>query len=175
MKAKKVIQFMAIAASMVAVTFCNNVKKQASAEAILLHNATLIDGSGGQPQQNTDILLQGDSIADIGKNLDTANVKVIDLAGKTVLPALISDHVHIGSLKGTTNKAENYTRDNILAQLNKYQDYGVLNILVAGSDRPMLFESGIRPQADKNIAKAPLPSADPFLGNNGGLIKLWKQ
>ncbi|WP_282636490.1 amidohydrolase family protein [Sphingobacterium thalpophilum] len=144
MDIKKVFQLIIMAAVMMAVTSCNDGKKQKLSDALLLRDVTLIDGNGGQPQEHADILLQGDTIAAIGKNLDSSNITVIDLTGKTVLPALISDHVHIGSLKGTTNKAENYTRDNILSQLKKYQDYGVLTIFVAGSDRPYLFESSIR-------------------------------
>lgn len=144
MDIKKVFQLITTATVTIVVMSCKEGKKQKSPETLLLQNVTLIDGNGGPPQEHTDILLQGDTIAAIGKNLHSGNVTVIDLTGKTVLPALISDHVHIGSLKGTTNKAENYTRGNILSQLRKYQDYGVLTILVAGSDRPYLFESGIR-------------------------------
>ena len=33
---------------------------------------------------------------------------------------------------------------------------------------------GERPQADKNIAALPLPSADPLLGKHAGLKELWK-
>lgn len=30
-----------------------------------------------------------------------------------------------------------------------------------------------RPQADKNIAAVPMPSADPLLGQSGGLTEIW--
>jgi uncharacterized protein YjlB len=32
---------------------------------------------------------------------------------------------------------------------------------------------GERPQADKNIAALPIPSADPLLGDNDGIIGIW--
>jgi len=118
---------------------------------ILLHDVTLVDGNGGTPRQHTDILIKGDSIAAIGTNLDTSGVRVIGLAGKTIMPSLISAHVHVGLLKGTKNKAENYTRDNILAQLKKYEDYGVGNILVMGSDRPLLFQAGLRDSSEAGL------------------------
>lgn len=35
-------------------------------------------------------------------------------------------------------------------------------------------EKNERPLADKKISSVPLPEADPFMGRNGGLIKLWK-
>ncbi len=110
----------------------------------LLKDVILIDGNGGKPIEHIDVLIQGDSIAAIGKKLNTTGVLVIDLKGKTVMPALISAHMHLGTLKGTNTKAENYTRENILAQLKKYEDYGVGNVMIMGTDRPLLFQSGIR-------------------------------
>ena len=32
---------------------------------------------------------------------------------------------------------------------------------------------GERPEADKNIQSLPVPSTDPFLGQNDGLVKMW--
>ncbi|KMQ65304.1 amidohydrolase [Chryseobacterium sp. FH2] len=149
MDLKKMIQITLVTGIALVAISCNNGQKQKAADGLLLQDVTLIDGNGGKPQIHTDILLQGDSIAVIGQNLDTTNMKILDLNGKTIMPALISDHVHIGSLKGTANKAEYYTEGNIRTQLNKYQDYGVLNIMVMGSDRPLLFEKGIR---DRSVA-----------------------
>ncbi|NML40305.1 amidohydrolase family protein [Chitinophaga sp. G-6-1-13] len=116
----------------------------ASAQTILLKNATVIDGTGHQPQLHTDILLQADTIAAVGSRLKAPGATVVDLTGKTVMPALISVHTHVGTLKGTTTNAVNYTRENILRQLQQYADYGVLHVLAMGTDRPMLFESGLR-------------------------------
>lgn len=134
------------------VSACTTSKVQnATSSAILLQGATVIDGNGGAPLPNTDILIKDQFIAAIGKNLNTGNATVVNLQGKTILPALISDHVHIGSLKGTGNKAEYYTRDNILSQLTKYENYGVTNILVMGSDRPMMFTTGLRDSSENGL------------------------
>ncbi|WP_447642587.1 MULTISPECIES: cupin domain-containing protein [Chitinophagaceae] len=55
-------------------------------------------------------------------------------------------------------------------------DFTVLGAYPDGlSPDLMRGEKGERPQTDRNIAGAPFPSADPFSGNNDGLIKLWKQ
>jgi imidazolonepropionase-like amidohydrolase len=122
----------------------SNVKKAASPGPIIFKNARLIDGNGYPPLENTDILVQRDTIAAIGRGLSLPGATLVDLQGKTIIPCLISTHTHIGTLSGLSNKAVNYTRDNIVMQLKKYEDYGVSNILVMGSDRPMLFESGLR-------------------------------
>lgn len=122
---------------------------RANAQTTLLKNATVIDGNGKRPLIHTDILIKGDIIAAIGQGLPQKDATVVDLTGKTVMPALISTHVHVGTLKGTTTNSGNYTRENILRQLKRYEDYGVENILAMGTDRPMLFESGLR---DSSIA-----------------------
>ena len=114
------------------------------ASMILLKNATLIDGNGGPATANTDLLIQDNLITAVGRNLRATGAQVIDLTGKTVMPSLISTHVHVGTLKGTTTSGANYTRDNILNQLRKYETYGVTTIQVMGTDRPMLFDSGLR-------------------------------
>jgi imidazolonepropionase-like amidohydrolase len=114
------------------------------ADTILFKNIRLIDGNGNPAVEQTDMLVEGDLITVIAPHQSVAGAEVIDLQGKTIIPCLISTHVHIGTLQGLSNAAEHYTRDNILAQLKKYQDYGICNILVMGSDRPVLFESGLR-------------------------------
>lgn len=111
---------------------------------VLFRNAIVIDGNGGQPLEHTDILVEEGTISAIGQHLSDAGAKTIDLSGKTIMPSLISTHTHIGNLKYTAPKPENYTRQNILSQLIKYESYGVSNILVMGTDRPMLFNTGLR-------------------------------
>ncbi|SEB09686.1 amidohydrolase family protein [Pedobacter hartonius] len=148
----------------VVLTACRNaVKPAVSAGAVLFQDVTLIDGNGAAPLEHTDILIQGDTIASIGKGLDTAGVKVLKLSGKTIMPALISSHVHVGTLKGTTTKSVNYTRENILVQLKKYQDYGIENIQVMGTDRPMLFTSGLRDSSVNSL----LPGARLYSAGYG--------
>lgn len=39
----------------------------------------------------------------------------------------------------------------------------------------MKGNAGERPQADKNIAAVPIPGADPLLGTDDGLRKIWKR
>ena len=130
---------------------------------VLFKNATLIDGNGGTPADHTDLLVQNELITALGHNLHAAGAQEIDMTGKTVMPALISAHVHVGTLNGTTTKGENYTRDNILRQLKKYENYGVTTIQVMGTDRPLLFTSGLRDSSLKGL----LPGARLYSAGYG--------
>lgn len=147
---------------------CNQKNKEnpeASNEVLVLENVRLIDGNGGNPIENTKILVKNGKIAQIGNDISDKDAQTVDLKGKTIIPALISAHSHIGTLKGTTTKPENYTEENILSQLKKYQDYGVLNIMAMGTDRPLLFESGLR---DRSIEGARIHSAGYGFGVANG-------
>lgn len=143
--------------------FSNSGEDQKTRNGILLKDVTLIDGNGGPAQLHMDILIQGDSIAAIGKRLNAKNVTILNLAGKTVMPALINTHAHIGALKGTSTVPANYTRNNVLRQLKKYQDYGLGAVLSMGSDRPFIFETGLLDSAKNGR----LPGARMFSAGYG--------
>jgi imidazolonepropionase-like amidohydrolase len=129
---------------------------------ILLKNATVIDGTGAAPII-TDILLSADRIIAIQPNLSDATARKIDLTGKTVMPSLICAHAHVGTLKGNGASAENYTRENILRQLKRYQDYGINAVLCMGTDRPLIFEKGLRDSTTAGL----LPGAQLFSAGYG--------
>ncbi|WAC13703.1 amidohydrolase family protein [Dyadobacter pollutisoli] len=130
--------------------------------SVLLKNATVIDGTGDASKANTDILINQGRITAIQKGIKSRVDKEIDLKGKTIIPSLISAHAHVGTLKGTTSSADNYTRGNILRQLVKYLDYGVGSVLAMGTDRPLIF-NGMR---DSTVAGL-LPGARLFSAGYG--------
>ena len=53
----------------------------------------------------------------------------IALGGKTVMPAIVSAHVHPGFQKGLTYSVENFTRDTILDDLNRALYFGVSTVM----------------------------------------------
>jgi len=63
--------------------------------SIAITGARLIDGSGHDPLPQATILIEGDRITGVGRDLDVpAGAMVIDAAGRTVLPGIIDCHVH---------------------------------------------------------------------------------
>lgn len=62
---------------------------------ILFQRVRVFDGAVVIPE--TDVLIQEGKIQAMGPNLPTAGAKVVDGAGKTLLPGLIDAHVHVHS------------------------------------------------------------------------------
>jgi imidazolonepropionase-like amidohydrolase len=102
----------------------------------------------------------------------------VDLSGKTVIPALIDGHNHVGLVNerdGSNSKA-NYTRDNLVDQLERYAYYGVGAGLSMGleADPELAYQlrDEIIPNAarfltvGKGIAATPIagPVGEPRLG-----------
>jgi imidazolonepropionase-like amidohydrolase len=115
--------------------------------ALLLHtiqtsptiyeNARLIAGNGKPPIERAAFVVDKGRFAAVGR---TGEVRVpagatrVDLTGKTVMPALVNLHGHVGFQRGATYAAENYTRENILDNLNRYAQFGVGTVISMGTD-----------------------------------------
>ncbi|WP_436664261.1 amidohydrolase family protein [Alicyclobacillus acidoterrestris] len=66
---------------------------------LLVKNATVIDGNGGEPQVGVSILVKDERIQQIGLNEDieipNEDVTTVDATGTYALPGLIDTHVHL--------------------------------------------------------------------------------
>ena len=69
---------------------------KSSVQTIAVRCGRLIDGKSAEAITNAVILIQGDRIMAVGRDLKVpAGAKVIDLASATVLPGLIDSHTHL--------------------------------------------------------------------------------
>ena len=60
-----------------------------------LVGGTLIDGNGGPPRQGMTVVVEGGTIREVGQLREFgADVRVVDLAGLTIMPGLIDCHAH---------------------------------------------------------------------------------
>ena len=75
--------------------------------ATLIKNGTLITAS---ETFEADILVEGETIAQIGKDLHHPNANVIDATGKLIMPGGIDPHVHLDlPMFGTVSSDDHYT------------------------------------------------------------------
>lgn len=69
----------------------------AGESALVLQNATVIDGTGSAPKPHHSVVVRGDRIVELfetGSRPLPQGAKVVDLAGHTIMPGLIDGHVH---------------------------------------------------------------------------------
>src|SRR6476646_10606045 len=61
-----------------------------------LINGLLIDGSGGPARREATVVVDDRKIVEIGQQRDFgSDVRVVDLAGKAVMPGLVDCHIHL--------------------------------------------------------------------------------
>src|SRR5215510_11120443 len=89
------------------VTLSQTADKKEPPKRIAIKAGRLIDTKTGAVTNNSFILIEGDKITAVGPNVSVpAEVEVIDLKDKTVLPGLIDCHTHM------TFQPGNYYEDN---------------------------------------------------------------
>ena len=57
-----------------------------------------------------------------------------------MMPGIINLHGHLGNTKGLVQDPNNFTRENLAANLNTYAMYGVTSVLSMGSDQPLIYQ-----------------------------------
>ncbi len=108
------------------------------ARVTVFEGARVIAGDGSEPIENGTIVVTGSRITAVGRRGEVAapaGAARVDVTGKTVMPALIDDHVHMGYRRGTSFTADNYTRENLIDMLDRYAWYGVGAVLETGTGR----------------------------------------
>lgn len=144
MKQMKRHQPLAILAVSLAILTCSPPAcAQATSRPVVLKGALLIDGTGRPPIENSVLVIEGEKVRAVGRAGSVRIPKgadVRDMSGKTIMPALINVHGHLGITSGLDQTAKNYTEENIESQLNKYLAYGVGTVGSFGQDRDLIYE-----------------------------------
>lgn len=137
---------------------------QSASQVTVLQGARIIDGSGGAPLDNGSIVIRAGRIESVTKagTAPPAGATVVDLRGKTVMPALIAGHAHLGLTNGSSAGAKNLTEDNVVRQLQKYMRYGIGTVAVFGTDHDFIYGLRARQQAGKLTAPAILTAGHGF-------------
>ena len=145
--------------------------------ATVLENARLIIGDG-RVIENGALVFENGRITRVGRTADVqrpGGATRVDLTGKTVMPALIDAHTHMGYENMVSWQAENYNRANILDSLERLSYYGVGTIFSVGSD-----PYDIAMQIQRDLASGTIVGprfvfaagfGPPNAGPNGQLLK----
>ena len=110
----------------------------ASAQAVLFEGARVIPGDGSPAIEDAAIVVERGMIARIGRRAEVtapAGAARVELAGKTVMPAIIATHVHPGFQKGLSYAAENFTRETIMTDLNRALYFGISTVMSLGIEK----------------------------------------
>lgn len=110
-------------------------------QSIVFDDARFIIGDGSV-LENASILIQGGQIAALGPSDEIVadNVTRISMSGKTIMPAMIDAHAHLGFQDRIGWGAENYTLENLIENLERYAWYGFGAVFSAGSDPAPVME-----------------------------------
>jgi imidazolonepropionase-like amidohydrolase len=144
----------------------------APSSSILYEGARLIIGDASAPIDEGAFVVQNGRFAAVGRKGEVAppaGAVRVDLTGKTVMPALINVHVHIGYEGYTSWGPENYKPANVLDHLQREAYYGVGATQSVGSDPT---DGSIQFQRDQQAGKFPPASRFFFMPGmappNGG-------
>lgn len=111
----------------------------AAASATMFEGARLITGDAGPPIENAAFIVDNGRFTRVGRRGDVevpAGATRVDLTGKTVMPAMIDVHSHLGFLDmsdGSMSK-DHFTRENLTDHLERYAYHGFAAVCSFGTD-----------------------------------------
>ena len=108
-----------------------------STPAVQLFTGGRLIVGDGRVIEEAAFLVRDDLIVRVGSAGEVTappEARVVDLTGRTVMPALVNTHAHLGWEQYTSWGSENFTRDNLVDHLHRHAYYGVGTIISTGSD-----------------------------------------
>lgn len=130
---------------------------RSASRSVAYEGARLIIGDGSAHIENGVLVVQDGHITAVGPMGGVAmpvQVTHVNLAGRTVIPALVNAHVHIGYEGYTSWSAKNYTEQNVLDHLRREAYYGVAATQSVGSSPTDASIAFVRGQQAGNFLPA---------------------
>ena len=105
----------------------------------VFEGARLIIGDGSAPIEDSAFIIENGRFTAVGRKGQVAvpaGAARVDLAGKTVMPAIVDAHGHPGFLDAVTGRLSkaNFTRENYIDHLQRYAYHGVAATISTGTD-----------------------------------------
>jgi imidazolonepropionase-like amidohydrolase len=114
----------------------------------LFEGARLIVGNNTAPIERSAFVVQGNRITALGRQGEVtapSGASRVDLTGKTVMPAIVDTHSHLGYFDEVADKemADEFTRARVLDHLDRFAFTGHAVTYSLGSDAPTSLTHGI--------------------------------
>ena len=155
-----------VTGALLAISACSSAPVSPRVNTTLFEGARLITGEANAPIESSAFLIEGDRVTRVGRKGEVPlpdGATRVDLTGKTVMPAIINAHGHMGYRKGASFAVENYTRDNIIDHLERLAYHGVAAVMSMGAEREVGY--ALRDE----LRASPRPNTALFLTAGRGL------
>jgi imidazolonepropionase-like amidohydrolase len=145
---------------------------------LVFEGARLIVGDGQPPILDAAFVVEGARLTRVGMRGQVGRPRgatIVDLRGKTVMPAIVDTHSHLGYTNVATGRtaAAEYTRENLVDHLTRYAYYGIAATLSMGLDRgDLAYELRARPPA--GAARFLTAGRGIAMPNAGPLAEHWR-
>ena len=107
-------------------------KELPKTERVLFKNATVWTNETDGVLEQTDVLIEGGKILQIGKNLSNSTGKTIDAIGKHLTAGIIDEHSHIAASRGINEGAQSCTSEVRIADVIDCDDINIYRQLAGG-------------------------------------------
>ncbi len=146
---------LAIGAAALAVACTSTGDAQTRSAVTVFEGGRLITGDGSTPIENAAFVVENHRFRQVGRAGEvkaSADAARVNLAGKTVMPAFVDLHSHVGFENATTatEEKENYTRENLIDHLQRYAYTGHALTMSLGSDLPDEFVWQVRDESRRD-------------------------
>ena len=143
----------------------------------LIHNGTLIDGTGAAPVRDAAVLLRDQRIQSVGRKADIplpdTDITMIDAAGGTILPGFIDTHVHfslegvnLGQMMVTPFSKRFYEA---IGRMRRTLDAGITSVRDAGG-----ADLGMKQAVEQGLVEGPrMQISLTVLSTTGGHTDFW--
>lgn len=139
-----------------------------AAQDLVISNARILDGNGGEIERGT-IVVTGGRIAAVGANASggAANARRIDAGGRTVMPGFVDAHRHI--IQGEPAR---WLADQSAASMREFLEAGFTTVLSAIDPLDQILELRRRTESGETVgprivSAAFLPLSRAVLGGGG--------
>jgi imidazolonepropionase-like amidohydrolase len=141
----------------------------AATPATVYAGARVIVGDGTTTIENGAIVVQGDRITAVGRSAEVqvpGGATRVDFNGKTVMPAIVDLHSHLGYENTPKNDEDesNFTRENLIDHLERFAYTGHALTHSLGNDNPEVFDARYAPDPPRFVDLRVQSQQDSFSG-----------